>query len=77
MSVRLSVLLWSAGGGLLLGLFIDAVVVGVWMLIATAVPSLAPKNFPRWASFIAIAMLALIPVVSAVLGYLEGELKAN
>jgi hypothetical protein len=76
MPERLSVVLWSAGGGLLLGLFVDAVVVGVWMLIATAFPALAPKNFPRPAGYLAIVALAIIPTASAVLGYLEGRLKA-
>jgi hypothetical protein len=75
MSVRLSVVLWSAGGGLLLGLFVDAVAVGVWMLIATAFPALAPKNFPRWAGYLAIFALSVIPIAAAALGYIEGRLK--
>lgn len=76
MSTRASIILWSAGSGILLGLFIDAILIGVWTLAATGLPSIAPRNFPRWAAVVAMLLLLGIPVVAGVLGYLEGRLKS-
>jgi hypothetical protein len=77
MTTRASIIIWSAGSGLLLGLFIDAAVLGVWMIISALVPTLAPRAFPRWASAVAAALLAAVPLAMAALGYLEGRLKTN
>lgn len=62
---------------MLLGLFIDALLIGVWMLVSAVAPVLAPRNFPRWAAAGAGLVLAAIPVVACVLGYLEGRLKLD
>lgn len=77
MSTRASILLWSAGSGVLLGLFVDALLIGLWMLVAAAIPSITPRNFPRWASIGALVLLAAIPIAATVLGYLEGRLKLH
>jgi hypothetical protein len=77
MSTRASIILWSAGSGILLGLFIDALVIGIWMLAATAIPSMSPRSFPRWASTVATLLLGAIPIAACVLGYLEGRLKLD
>lgn len=77
MSTRASIILWSAGSGILLGLFVDALLIGIWTLIATAVPSIAPRNFSRWASIGATLLLASIPIAAGILGYLEGRLKVE
>jgi hypothetical protein len=72
------VLLWSASSGFLLGLFIDALVVGVVALVSVVVmPSLAERMHQRWFAISAAVFLALIPVTLAVLGFLEGRLKTN
>jgi hypothetical protein len=77
MTTRASIIMWSAGSGMLLGLFADALLIGLWALLATAVPSLAPRNFPRWASVLATLFLAAVPIATATLGYLEGRLKVD
>ncbi|MEO5568336.1 MAG: hypothetical protein ABIR92_07575 [Gemmatimonadaceae bacterium] len=77
MSTRASIILWSAGSGILLGLFVDALLIGVWTLIAAAVPSMAPRHFSRWASTAATLLLASIPIAAGILGYLEGRLKVE
>jgi hypothetical protein len=77
MTTRGSILLWSAGSGILLGVFLDALLIGLWMLAATAIPSISPRTFPRWASVAAVLLLAAIPVAACVLGYLEGRLKVD
>lgn len=77
MTARASVILWSAGSGLLLGLFADAALVGLWIILSAGLPGLAPRPVPRWAAAMAAVFLAAVPIVATVLGLLEGRLKAN
>jgi hypothetical protein len=77
MTTRASIIMWSAGSGVLLGLFIDATLIGLWTLLGAMIPSAAPRNPPRWATAIAIVLLAAVPLVAGVLGYLEGRLKTD
>jgi hypothetical protein len=77
MTARASIILWSAGSGLLLGLFVDAAVIGIWMLVGALVPALTPRTVPRWAAALSLLVLSAIPIVAATLGYLEGRLKAS
>jgi hypothetical protein len=62
---------------MLLGLFIDALLIGLWMLVSTVAPVLAPRSFPRWAVAGAAFVLVAIPLAACVLGYLEGRLKLD
>lgn len=77
MSTRASIILWSAGSGVLLGLFIDALLIGIWMVASAVVPSIAPRNFPRWAMVGAALLLTAVPLAAMILGYLEGRLKLS
>jgi hypothetical protein len=77
MSARTSILVWSAGSGLLLGLIIDAALIGVWALVSSAVPGMSVREWPKWALGLAALLLASIPIAAGVLGYLEGRLKLN
>lgn len=74
--MRASILLWSTASGLILGLFIDATLIGVALLLSAVIPGLAPRFHTRWFTIAATVVLALIPLAMGVLGYLEGELKA-
>jgi len=74
--MRSSILLWSTASGLILGLFIDATLVGVALLLSAVIPGLTPRFHARWFTISATIVLALIPLAMCVLGYLEGELKA-
>jgi len=74
--MRASILLWSTASGLILGLFIDATLVGVALLLSAVIPGLTPRFHARWFVISAGIVLALIPLAMGVLGYLEGELKA-
>jgi hypothetical protein len=67
--------LWSAGSGILLGLILDALIFGAWMVAANFLPALSPRVLPRWATLVSIAALSLVPVVAGLIGYLEGRLK--
>jgi hypothetical protein len=77
MTTRASIIMWSAGSGVLLGLLMDAVIVGLWTLLGVALPALAPRQVPRWLGALMVVLLAALPVVAGVLGYLEGRLKTQ
>jgi hypothetical protein len=72
--MRAAVLVWSTLSGAILGLFVDAMLVGVAAIVAAFVPHLRIAN--RWVIGSAAAALVAILVGMTVLGYLEGRLKA-
>jgi hypothetical protein len=71
----LSVVGWSAVSGLVLGLFADALLVGLWVILAAAVPAVAQKTSGRTFQVLAVAILTMIPTLATILGVLEGRLK--
>jgi hypothetical protein len=73
--VRTSILLWSTASGAILGLFLDATLIGVALLLSAVFPGISARLHHRWLTTGAAIMLAAIPLVLAILGYLEGELK--
>jgi len=76
MSVRLSIVFWSTISGAILGLFIDATLIGVALLL-WALPGVASRLNQRWILTTATVGLVVIVVAMSVLGYLEGQLKAS
>jgi hypothetical protein len=74
-STRASILFWSAGSGVLLGLILDALIFGAWMVASYFLPALSPRVLPRWVTLLSVAALSLIPIVAGMIGYLEGRLK--
>ena len=77
MSTRASILFWSAGSWVILGLIVDALIFGAWMVAANFLPALSPRVLPRWAMLMSAIALALIPIVAGLIGYLEGRLKLS
>jgi hypothetical protein len=75
--MRASILLWSTVSGVILGLFIDATLIGVALLFSAIVPGLFVRLQHRWLTVSAGVVLIAVPVIMAVLGYLEGQLKAS
>jgi hypothetical protein len=73
--MRTSILLWSTASGIILGVFIDATLIGVALLLGTLLPFVSSRLHHRWLLVSAAVVLTLIPIVMAVLGYLEGQLK--
>jgi len=73
--MRVWVVVWSALSGAILGIFIDATLIGVALLLST-LPGVAARLNHRWVATMAIAALTAILVTMTVLGYLEGRLKA-
>ena len=75
--MRASILLWSMASGAILGLFIDATLIGLVMLATAALPALSARLHYRWLTTSAAVVLALSPLVLIVLGAIEGQLKAR
>ena len=74
--MRASIILWSTASGLILGLFVDATLIGVALLLSVVFPGVSARIHHRWLTTGALIVLAAIPLVLGVLGYLEGELKS-
>jgi hypothetical protein len=75
--MRTSILVWSTVSGALLGLFIDATLLGVAVLASTVIPALGTRLQHRWFAVSSVVLLAMIPTAMAVLGFLEGQLKTR
>ena len=75
--MRASILLWSMASGAILGLFIDATLIGVVMLASVMVPALSSRLHYRWLTTPGAVVLTLIPLALTVIGFLEGQLKSR
>ena len=71
--MRASVIWWSAMSGAILGVFIDAILLGVALLFSSVVPM---REYPKWLLGAGVVMLAGVLLAMTVLGYFEGRLKA-
>jgi hypothetical protein len=76
LSIRASILLWSTASGVILGVFLDATLIGVALLLSAVIPGVSVRLHHRWLALVATIVLTAIPIVMAVLGFLEGQLKA-
>jgi len=77
MTARGSIIGWSAGSGILLGLFLDAAILGVWMVASNVLPALHQRPVPRWLAVLGGFALVALPIATGILGYLEGRLKLD
>jgi hypothetical protein len=75
--MRASILLWSTASGVIIGTFIDATLIGVALLLSGLVPGIVARLNHRWITASAVALLLAVPLFLGVLGYLEGQLKAQ
>ena len=73
--MRASILLWSTASGLILGLFLDATLIGVALLLSAVLPDMSARLHYRWLNVAVSVVLVAVPIVFGVLGYLEGQLK--
>lgn len=74
--MRTSILLWSTASGAILGIFVDATLMGVALLFGTVFPSVSGRLHNRLLLMSATLLLCAVPIVMAVLGFLEGRLKS-
>jgi ABC-type multidrug transport system permease subunit len=75
--MRTSIVWWSTISGALLGLFIDATLVGVALLLSAIIPGGPGRLEHRWLTMAALVVLVTVLVAMTVLGFLEGQLKAS
>ena len=75
--MRTSILLWSTFSGVVLGVFVDALLIGAVLLAGAVMPGALSRLSNRWTTLAAAALLSGIPVVLGILGLLEGRLKAK
>lgn len=75
--MRVGVVLWSTLSGAILGLFVDATLIGVALLFSALLPGVSARLEQRWLAILAVVALVVIPLASAALGFLEGRLKAT
>ena len=73
--MRATILTWSAISGLILGVFAGTLLFATLLLGGELVPSVAPRLAGRARVVVAVISFVIIPVVGAVLGWLEGRLK--
>ena len=66
--VRASILLWSTASGVILGLFIDATLIGVALLLSAVIPGISARLHYRWLRIAASTVLVVIPLAMSVLG---------
>jgi hypothetical protein len=71
--MRFQIIAWSIISGLVAGLILDLLIAGVIAVMGAIAPlgTAGLRSHP-----IVIGLLLVIPIVGALLGYLEGRLKA-
>ena len=72
--MRASVIWWSAFSGAVLGVFVDATLIGVALLFSAA---FSGRSHPRWLIGLGGVVMAIVFGGMTLLGYLEGRLKAS
>lgn len=72
---RASMLLWSALTGLVMGLLAGVTLLALVTLVVNVVPGISERLVDRLRAPVLVVLLAVIPFVAAVLGYLEGRAK--
>lgn len=73
---RLAQLLWSAGMGLIVGLF-GGIVALALLVIARELGLVPTRLAERYEEPALVALLLVVPILGAVLGYLEGRAKLD
>jgi predicted alpha/beta hydrolase len=70
-------LLWSAASGLVVGLLAGVALLALLTLFVNVVPGLSERLIERLRAPVVLLLLLVVPVVGAVLGYLEGRAKLS
>lgn len=72
---RTSMLLWSAVTGLVVGLIVGVGVLALLTLAASVLPGIPERLVERLRLPVLALLLGVVPLVAALLGYLEGRAK--
>jgi hypothetical protein len=68
-------LLWSAASGFIVGLLLGVALLALVTLVVSVVPAIPERVVDRLRVPVVAALLVLVPLLAAVLGYLEGRAK--
>jgi hypothetical protein len=68
-------LLWSAATGLVMGLIAGVLLLAILTLAASLLPGIPERVAERLRLPVVALLLGVLPLVAAVLGYLEGRAK--
>lgn len=68
-------LAWSAVSGLVVGLLAGVALLALVTLLVNLVPGVSGRVVDRLRAPVVILLLVVVPLIGAVLGYLEGRAK--
>lgn len=68
-------LVWSAVSGLVVGLLVGVALLALVTLIVHVIPGGAGRLVERFRPTVMLVLLLVVPLLGAVLGYLEGRAK--
>lgn len=74
---RGTILLWSAASGFVVGLLAGVAGLALATLVVHLVPGLSDRLVERMRNPALVLLLAIVPLVGALLGYLEGRAKLS
>ena len=74
---RSTMLLWSAASGLVVGLLAGVALLALLTLLVNLVPMVSERLAERLRGPVMLLLLLFVPLIGAVLGYLEGRAKLS
>ena len=74
---RSAMLLWSAASGLIVGLLAGVGLLALATLAVNVIPGISARFVERMRMPVLLLLLLVLPLVGALLGYLEGRLKLS
>lgn len=72
---RTGMLLWSAASGAIVGLLIGVLLLALVTLCVHVIPGIPERLVERLRVPTIVLLLAVIPLVAGILGYIEGRAK--
>lgn len=74
---RGAMLLWSAASGFVVGLLAGVALLALVTLVVNVVPGIPERLVERMRVPVVVALLLAVPLLAAVLGFLEGRAKVS
>ena len=74
---RTAMLLWSAASGLVVGLLAGVSLLALLTLVVNVVPGIPERFVDRMRVPVLVLLLLGVPLLAALLGYLEGRVKIS
>jgi hypothetical protein len=74
---RTAILLWSAASGFVVGLLAGVGLLAVVTLVVNVAPGIPERLVDRLRVPVVVFLLVVVPLLAALLGYLEGRAKVS